>query len=244
MKQEAPERYQDYMAKTPMFLPGEPGGWLYRRLFGWIRPKGLGLITAYLLALGLGTLLALGLRTYTVHHLPTARADSMTLVSVFPRPAAEMRALYRIALRDPRVREQLRGERQADLVYIMPGDFFLTALVTGEKRRFSETMRERFPEILEWHRYKFRGGLGRFFRIFYNYVRTWNAKETDYDVERLIFVEVTDHGRQVEPGRVFAVGLKRVPTLIVDIDAFTDKIMTVLPTPPEHKWGTMPMPTF
>ncbi|MEJ2034397.1 MAG: methyltransferase [Deltaproteobacteria bacterium] len=244
MKQEAPGRYEEYMAKTPMFLPGEPGGKLFRLLFGWIRPKGLGLFAAYLITLCLGTLLAMGLRTYTVHHLPLARADNMTLVSVFPRPASEMRDLYHLVLQDPRVRDQLRDKKGANLAYIMPGDFFLTALVTEEQRRFSEDMIQRFPEILEWHQHKFHGGLGRFFRIFYNYVHTWSVGETDYSVERLIFVEVTHNGRPVPPGKVFDLGDRRMPTLIVDVDAFTEKILAVVPTSAKNKWGTMPMPTF
>ena len=244
MRQEAPGRYEEYMAQTPMFLPGEPGGRLYRLLFGWIRPKGLGLLTCYLLALALGSLLALGLRAHTVGQLPTARAGAMTLVSVFPRPAAEMRELYAFVLRDPRVRSQLQAEAQTNLAYIMPGDFFLTALVTEEERRFSDEVIERFPEILEWHQHKFRGGPGRFFRIFYNYIRTWSALETDYSVERFVFVEVTDNGRPVAPEEVFAMGLRRTPALIVDIDSFTEEILAVLRTSDKHKWGTMPMPTF
>lgn len=245
MQQEAPQAYARYMASTPMFLPGEPGGRLFAVLFGWVRPKWAGILGLYLLTLSLAVFLAMGLRAYTVHTLQRVQAGEMMLVPVFPRQAATVRALYQHLLVDPAVRQQFAERPDINLGYLMPGDFFLMALVTDADRRFSDDMIQRFPEILEWHRYKFRGGLGKFFRIFYNFVSTWRTVPTNYDIERFVFVAVHDRtGQAVMPGRLFAMGLVRTPALIVDLDARTHEVLGVVPTSENNKWGRMPMPTF
>jgi len=245
MQQEQPEAYERYMAATPMFLPGEPGGRLYRLLFGRIQPKWLGIVAAYCLTMTLAVLVAFALRSHTVRTLPMVQvADSRLIVSVFPRPDQEILAVYQAALGSAQVREALQG-KEANAVYLLPGDFFLNALLTEEDRRFSDHMLERFPEILEWHQHRFSGGLGKFFRIFYNYVRTWGSVETDYEVERLIFMRVDDaSGRPVLPVDIFKIGLKRRPVLLVDLEASSHAVRSVAITTDNHKWGLMPMPTF
>lgn len=245
MRQEAPAAYEQYMAATPMFLPGEPGGRFYRALLGWIRPKWAGIAVLYLLTLVVAVGLAMGLRAYAVSTIPVVTADAMTVVPVFPREASPVRALYHAALADPLVARQLDQRPDINQAYLMPGDFFLMALVTDANRRFSDDMIERFPEVLEWHQHKFRGGLGKFFRIFYNFVSTLGTVHTDYEIERLVFVAVHDRvGRPVEPARLFAMGLSRTPALLVDLDARTHKVLHVVATSESHKWGRMPMPTF
>jgi protein-S-isoprenylcysteine O-methyltransferase Ste14 len=41
------EVYREQMQRTSMFLPGEPGGHLVRRLFGWIRGRRVRLLVLY-----------------------------------------------------------------------------------------------------------------------------------------------------------------------------------------------------
>jgi len=246
MEHEAPVAYARYMERIPMFLPGEPGGKIFAALFGWLRPKWFAIAVSYLLVMILALLLAMGLRSYTVSRLPAVQADDrLTLVPVFQRPPAEVRELYRQVLATEEVRAFLAAHRTVNLAYIMPGDFFLTALVTDESRRFSDEVIERFPEVLEWHEHKFKGGLGKFFRIFSNFIGTLGGSETDYDVDRFIFVSVTDRdGRAVPPSELFALGLKRTPALLVDYDHAGERVVSVVQTTGEHKWGTIPMPTF
>ncbi|HSR35552.1 MAG TPA: hypothetical protein VLL73_00100, partial [Desulfurivibrionaceae bacterium] len=245
MRQEAPAAYERYMAQTPMFLPGEPGGRFYRALFGWISPKWAGIALLYLLTLAVSVGVAMGLRAYAVRTIPVVTADATTVVPVFPREAEPVRQIYRTALADPHVAGALANRPDINQAYLMPGDFFLMALVTDADRRFSDEMIERFPEILEWHQHKFRGGLGKFFRIFYNFVSTLGTVHTDYEIERLVFVAVHDRdGRAVAPERLFAMGLSRTPALLVDLDARTHTVLHVVQTSESHKWGRMPMPTF
>jgi protein-S-isoprenylcysteine O-methyltransferase Ste14 len=246
MQLESPGKYDEYMKKTSMFIPGNPGGRLYDLLFGWLKPRWLGLLAAYCLCLTLGTLLALGVRTYAVSRLPLVAAGQATILPVFERPADEVRNLFRNTLANSEpVRQFLESHPEINLVYVMPGDFFLNALVTDKDRRFSDEIIERFPEVLEWHEHRFKGGLGKFFRIFYNYTRQLGMVETDYDVERLIFVAVSDGaGQPVSGDRLFGLGRQRRPLMLVDVDAHSHEVLAVVEASGRHKWGDMPMPTF
>ncbi len=89
-----PVIYEKYMKDTPMFIPGEPGGKIYGALFGWIRPSWLGLFTVYCTSMLLAISLAMILRNYTVKQLGTVLTQDTTILSVFPRPAEEIRELY------------------------------------------------------------------------------------------------------------------------------------------------------
>jgi protein-S-isoprenylcysteine O-methyltransferase Ste14 len=246
MQLESPGKYDEYMKKTPMFIPGNPGGRLYDLLFGWLKPRWLGLLAAYCLCLTVSTILAMGVRTYAVSRLPLVAAGQATILPVFERPADEVRNLFRNtrANSEP-VRQFLEAHPEINLVYVMPGDFFLNALVTDKDRRFSDEIIERFPEVLEWHEHRFKGGLGKFFRIFYNYTRQLGRVETDYDVERLIFVVVSDGaGQPVSTDRLFGLGRQRRPLMLVDVDAHSHEVLAVVQASGRHKWGDMPMPTF
>ena len=245
MKQEAPGVYEKYMKNTPMFLPGEPGGKIYSVLFGWIHPKWLGLLVTYCLTLILSISIAMGIRIYTVSRLQTMSADGITFLSVFPRSADEFKDVYQTVVSSREFQKAATEGEQTNLAYVFPGDFFLTALVTDEERRFSDDIIDRFPEVLEWHQHKFKGGLGRFFRIFGNYTKMLGATETDYDVERLVFTRVENsNGDLFGDDKLFAIGARRRPVLIVDVDAFDQTILAITSSSGEHKWGTMPMPSF
>ncbi|OKY73628.1 MAG: hypothetical protein BM485_17570 [Desulfobulbaceae bacterium DB1] len=245
MKQEAPAGYEEYMKKTPMFLPGEPGGRIHSLLLGWIKPKWLGILALYCLVLVLSVGTAMGIREYTVSRLPLVTTDTMTLLPVFPRPADEVKKLYRAILSSAEAGPILRENRAAHLAYIFPADFFLTALVTDEDRRFSDDIIERFPEVLEWHQHKFSGGLGKFFRIFYNFFKTLGSVETNYDVERFVFVSVQDEKGKLAAGKdLFSLFTRRTPMLLIDVDAHDHRVLSIIQTSGRHKWGAMPMPSF
>lgn len=245
MQHEVPDIYAKYMKDTPMFLPGEPGGKIYGLLFGWIKPKWLGILTSYLLAIVISLSLAMAIRAYTVSQLPTVENGTMILLSVFPRPDQEITELYESLESSPEISTSIH-ELKPNLAYIFPGDYFLTALVTDEDRRFSDDIIERFPEVLEWHQNKFRGGLGKFFRIFYNFFSTLGSVETDYDVERIVFVKVNNHsGTPPEEAQgIFELGMQRRPVLVVDLDSIDHQVLSIIKTSAQHKWGSMPMPTF
>ncbi|MBU0486103.1 MAG: hypothetical protein KKB30_16480 [Proteobacteria bacterium] len=245
MQREAPEAYKKYMANTSMFLPGEPGGKIYALFFGWIQPKWFGFLVTYVITVALAVSLAMGIRAYTINHLPVFSEGELVFLPVFPRSKSDVQKLQKVLQESKEARVAI-NELQPNLAYIFPGDFFLTAIVTDQDRRWfpDDPISKRIPEFFEWHQHKFRGGLGSFFRIFYNFFKTLNKPETNYDIERLVFMKVTDGDQPVSSEDLFKIGLQRKPVLVIDIDPYEYQIISVIKTSGFHKWGITPMPSF
>lgn len=244
MQHEQPGRYQEYMARTWMFLPGEPGGRLFRGMFGHLGRRRLGLSLLALLVFGLALGGAFGLRSYSLHHLPQARVGEMRLVSVYPRAMPEVEKLYALASTQEAVQKTVAA-KQLHLVYVIPGDFFLTGLILQEGPRYSEAKLKRYPYLRDPESQRHKGGLVKFFRLGYKYFQTIGTTRRVYDYERLVFVETLDlDGKPVGPGEVLDLGVRRYPALVVDIDAETHEVLAVTPVSGKNAWGRLPMPNL
>ncbi len=245
MKREAPGAYEEYMRSTPwMFLPGNPGGRLYQLLFGWIGPRWLALLTCFVVSMSSALLLAGGIRTHTLNNLPTKRVENLQLVSVYERPVEEMQTLYQQLLLSAEVQTLLKNNT-ANMAYIMPGDYFLTGLVMEEGPRFSDNVLQRYPNLAQWHERRFQGGLKKFLRLFHSFWKTWSYFRTVYDVERFVFVSVTDFADQpVNSADIFKMGVKRTPRFVVDIDSESHEVLDIIPASGKNLWGKLPMPNF
>lgn len=242
MKREQPGSYEQYMGRTWMFLPGEPGGRLFRRVFCRLgsRRLGLALLVVLVFALALGT--AFGLRSYTLARLPQVRVGGVRLVSVYPRPPAELETLYALARQQPKVAQTLAADH-VHLAYLMPGDFFLTGLILQEGPRFSPVKLKQYPYLR--HPRPHSGGLEKFFRLGYKFFRTIGTSRRVYDYERIVFVETLGpDGAAVPPGQELAVGVRRYPVLVVDLDTETHELLAVTPVSGKNAWGRLPMPNF
>jgi hypothetical protein len=69
--------------------------------------------------------------------------------------------------------------------------------------------------------------------------------ETDYDIERFIFVQVKNRqGGQVTEQELFAMGRQRLPVLMVDVDSHSREVLSVVRISDSHKWGKIAMPIF
>ena len=232
------------MGHTWMFLPGEPGKKLFAGLFGWIKPKGLALVVCYLMVMAFSLATAFGLRSYALEQLPQAEVDGVHLVSVYPRPADKLQSLYALALTSPKVRNFLK-DNPTYLIYIMPGDFFLTGLILQEGPRFSEQMLTRYPYLRNSQKNKHKGDLIKFFRLGYKFFRTIGTTRRVYDYERLVFVKaLTVDGQAAKGELTLQVGITRLPTLVIDIDAETDEILSVIEVSGNNAWGRLPMPNI
>ena len=244
MQREQPGSYENYMAGTWMFLPGEPGRGLFRVLFGWIRPKGLALTVCYLVIMGTSIAAAFGLRSYSLNHLPQTRSGEVQIISVYPRPAAAIEEIYQTALSNPEVRESLQ-ENPRHLVYVMPGDFFLTGLILQEGPRYSEHVLARYPHLRNGKKQAHNGGMVKFFRLGYKFFQTIGSTRRVYDYERLIFVETMSlQGKPAATGEGLRIGTTRLPALVVDIDSDTGEVLFVSTVSGNNAWGRLPMPNI
>jgi protein-S-isoprenylcysteine O-methyltransferase Ste14 len=244
MKREQPGEYEQYMARTWMFLPGEPGGRIFRGVFGRLPSRGLGLFLLVVLVFGSAVGGAFILRGYTLDRLPQIQVGDLKLVSVYPRPMEEVSALFALADGEEAVRAAV-AEKQMHLAYSMPGDFFLTGLILREGPRYSEAKLKRYPYLRDPESQRHSGGLVKFFRLGYKYFQTIGSTRRVYDYERLVFVETLGlDGQPVAPDQVLAPGVRRYPTLVVDIDAETHEVLAVTPVSGSNAWGRLPMPNF
>lgn len=244
MKREQPGAYESYMARTWMFLPGDPGGRFYRRTFGRLGSRGLGLVLLAVLVFVMAVGGGFALRSYTLERLPQVREGAMRLVSVYPRPLQEVKELYAVADAQPAVKKAIAA-KQLHLAYVMPGDFFLTGLILQEGPRYSEVKLKQYPYLRDPEAHRHSGGLVKFFRLGYKYFQTIGTTRRVYDYERLVFVETLDiDGRPVGPEQVLDLGVRRYPALVVDIDAETHEVLAVTPVSGNNAWGRLPMPNF
>ncbi|PLX87101.1 MAG: hypothetical protein C0618_07555, partial [Desulfuromonas sp.] len=245
MKREAPGAYEQYMRSTPwMFLPGNPGGRLFLLLFGRIRPRWLALMMCFVVSMSAAILLAVAIRQYTIDTLPTTRVENLQLISVYERPPEKMQALFRQIQLSPQVQVLLESEK-ANMAYIMPGDYFLTGLVLEEGPRFSDAILKRYPHLSEWYEHRFQGGVRKFLRLFRSFWKTWSYFRTVYDIERFVFVRVTDFNDQpVAVDDVLKLGVKRTPVFVVDVDYEYEEVLDVIPVSGKNLWGNLPMPNF
>lgn len=151
--------------------------------------------------------------------------------------------LYRTLADRPEVAQALQG-RTLHLGYVMPGDFFLTGLILREGPRFSEAQLERYPSLRDEGKSR-KGWLKKFFRLGYKFFKTIGSTRRVYDVERFILVDARDlSGVPAQPDEVLAVGVQRIPALVIDVDAETDELLSVHAVSGENRWGQLPMPVF
>jgi len=244
MKHEQPGNYDEYMKNTWMFLPGEPGGWLFSNLFGWASYRKIGLVFCFLVVLFSSIFAAIILRTYSLDRVTQVKINNQLLVSVYPRETAELTDLQQVVMSSAQAQALLNG-RNYTLVYVMPGDFFLTGLILQEGPRFSEDVIKRFPHLSEKPTGRHDGNLVKFFRLGYKFYQTIGTTRRAYDYERLVFVEAVDlEGEPVHGERVFDMGVKRLPSLVVDIDSETLEVLYVSEVSGNNAWGRLPMPNL
>jgi len=244
MKREQPGSYEQYMARTWMFLPGEPGARLFRRLFGRLPSRRLGLALLAALVFAGGVAGAFALRAYSLDRLPQVQVGPMRLISVYPRPVSKLEELYALASRREEVRQAVAAQ-QLHLAYVMPGDFFLTGLILQEGPRYSDEKLRKFPYLRDPSAQVHSGGLVKFLRLGYKYFQTIGTSRRVYDYERLVLVETLDlDGRPVPPAQVFDLGVRRYPALIVDIDAESLEVLAVTRVSGNNAWGRLPMPNL
>jgi len=244
MKREQPGQYERYMERTWMFLPGEPGGSLFRGLFGRLASRRLGLALLAVLVFAGGVGGAFALRAYSLGRLTQTQVDGVRLVSVYPRPLPELESLFSLAAGQEAIRQAI-ATRQLHLAYVMPGDFFLTGLILQEGPRFSEEKLRRYPYLRDPAAGTHTGGVVKFFRLGYKYFQTIGTSRRVYDYERLVLVETVDlEGRPVPPEQVLDLGVRRYPALVVDIDAETREVLAVTEVSGNNAWGRLPMPNL
>lgn len=230
--------YADYMRHTGMFLPGNPGGRLYRLLFGRLRDQKVARTFGLASLLVLVPLVGFGLHAYTVRHIArTAVSPNVEVVSVYPMAATGMRQLASLALSDPSVEQALRREKNAVFVaHILPRDYGMIAM-------FADVGAHRMaPGNIRLLRFKY---LGAWLLPFLDsHVRT-DLMGSDGQEHRIVFSRVDGpDGQPVSPDHLFDLSAKMTPVYVADVNTAAHQVTRTIDPPRRSFWGDVKMPIF
>jgi protein-S-isoprenylcysteine O-methyltransferase Ste14 len=231
--------YSAYRHRTGMFLPGNPGGKLFRLFFGWIPSRGaaLAVSSTVIIALVLGG--AIALRKYTIAHAATELlpTDNMMAIAIWPTPPGKIQQVVSVALQDERVRAALENEPGAAFTaHLLPEDYGMVGMfadVGTDHRMFSKVSLHRLtswagfavPSVDPHHINRIMG--------------------TPQDNYKVVFSRVDEPGdHQLPVSKVTDLSAKMTPVVIANVGGENPTVESVLIPPRRSFWGDITMPMF
>jgi protein-S-isoprenylcysteine O-methyltransferase Ste14 len=235
--------YAEYRRRTAMFIPGDPGGKLFRLFFGWMSNRRLALALSSVVVIALVIGGGLMLRRYTIGHAATELLpkDRVMAISIWPMPAEKIEQVVDVALKDDRVRAALAKESGAVFTaHVLPQDYGMVNMfadVGTDHRMFSRLSPGRFKYLI--------GFIFPFLASGQKY-RIMGTPENNYKV---IFSRVDEPGRpSITADNVTDLTAKMTPVVIAEIGPFQAGAHPVLQDvviPPRRSfWGDITMPMF
>lgn len=231
--------YAEYRKRTGMFLPGNPGGKLFRLFLGWIPSRGLalGVSSAVIVALVLGG--ALAARRHTIRHAATdlLPADRILAIAVWPTPPQKIQQVVSVALADPQVRAALAKEGDAAFTaHLLPRDYGMVSMFADvgiNHRMFSKVSVRRLTSLVG-------------FAIPSVDPRHVNRiMGTPQDNYKVVFSRVDEPGDTTLPvADVTDLSAKMTPVVIANVDGANPVVESVLIPPRRSFWGDIAMPMF
>jgi len=235
MERQHPKTYNEYMARTSMFLPK---GIEDSVSFSTAQGKIALFLLISVFAIG-GAFL---LRSYTVNHLPLWADSNVVALAVFPEDEQMMDHRMGDILKVEEVKSRLMGT-ESYLVYFLPTNYVMQGLIADTGG--------------DWQLYRRHHSIGRFVDwIIHPFSHLGGGHHSIYEqtghpehgrvagsVRRLIFLKVSN----VSVGKAtdaFAINATRTPDFMVDLDVHSLSILDVRSLPIETAWGKVPTPSF
>ena len=235
MERQHPETYNEYMARTGMFLPK---GIEDSVSFSTAQGKIALFLLISVFAIG-GAFL---LRSYNVKHLPIWADSNVVALAVFPEDEQMMDHRMGDILKVEEVKSRLMGT-ESYLVYFLPTNYVMQGLIADTGG--------------DWQLYRRHHSIGRFVDwIIHPFSHLGGGHHSIYEqtghpehgrvagsVRRLIFLKVSN----VSVGKAtdaFAINATRTPDFMVDLDVHSLSILDVRSLEVETAWGKVPTPSF
>lgn len=231
--------YAEYRQRTAMFIPGNPGGKLFKWCFGWIGdPASARAVASAVIVAGvIGG--ALVLRRYTIGHSATAvmPEDRAMAIAVWPMPPEKIQGVVSAALGDPRVRAALEKEPHAAFTaHVLPADYGMVSMfadVGADHRMFTRLRPGRFRYLLSF-----------VFPFFAPRLKE-AIMGSPQDNYKVVFSRVDSPGQSPLPVlEVTGLEAKMTPVVIADVGGAQLGIQNVVIPPRRSFWGDITMPMF
>ncbi len=235
------EGYGAYLDRTPMFLPGNPGGRLFRVLFGAQEWHGRHLLGLYAFSLLVAITLAFGLRSYSQAQVPLIWRDGLVAVSTSPVDSGALSRTMAQVNQDPKVQALLDKYHTRPghtlVAYVLPQEYMMQHLIADldeHKAHHGEGEQGGFIEVLRH--------LGEMYALKPLRQLRDGASAT---AQRVIFTEALQPtGKSVRREEVLDISVQRYPLFFADYDAQAGLVTLTMETPRRHTWGTIPVPAF
>ncbi|HXY52641.1 MAG TPA: isoprenylcysteine carboxylmethyltransferase family protein [Terriglobales bacterium] len=230
--------YAEHMRSTGMFLPGNPGGRIFKFVFGGMRDQRLAARLAIVSSACVILLAGAGLRAYTLGHLSRSTDTPNTeIISVYSMTAEDMQRVVALAVSDSRVRRALEHAQSATfVVHILPHDYGMIGMFADVG---SHHMR---PGNIRLSGFKYLVGcLLPFLDV---HPRT-DLMGSDGQEYRLVFSRVDGpDGRPVPLENILALSAKMTPVYVADVNSVSGHVGETIDPPGQSFWGDVKMPIF
>jgi protein-S-isoprenylcysteine O-methyltransferase Ste14 len=216
--------YLEYMKKTAMFIPGDPGGKLFKLLFGWIPNQVVAHIITIVFIVTIIFGGAIGLRNLTIANISTTQfPDKRTLaVSIYPHKEQYLRDILQKTIASNSVKNALSEHGNVSFIsHIMPSNY-------GMLGHFTEVNREEFRKRMLSNKLSIRD-------------RIWG---TESDKVKVAFAKIDKPGRESVPlNEIMDMSSRMTPVLVADLDLTTGEVINVIVNS-KSQYGNTPQPMF
>jgi protein-S-isoprenylcysteine O-methyltransferase Ste14 len=223
MQTKHPE-YLEYMKKTAMFIPGNPGGKIFNLLFGWIPNQKVAQLIAIVLVIILLFGGAVGLRNLTIANISITKIPdkNIMVISVFPHTEQYLRDVADKTMAYDPVHKALSEQGNVSFTaHILPGNYGMLGMFAEihNQAKLAESFRNR-------------SSLKDFL---------WG---TESDKVKVVFSKIDKPGKKFVPlNEIMDMSAKMTPVLVADLNLATGEVINVTMTSTTH-YGDVPQPIF
>ena len=220
---EHPE-YLEYMKKTAMFIPGNPGGKIFNLLFGRIPNQKIAHLTAIILAIILIFGGAIGLRNLTIANISITKIldKNIMAVSIFPHNEYYLRDVIYKTMAYDMVQKAISEQGNVSFTaHILPRNYGMIGMFAEihNETELAESFRNR-SSLRDW---------------------MWG---TESDEVKVVISKIDKPGKKFVPlNEIMDMSAKMTPVLVVDLNLSTGEIINVTMTSTTH-YGAVPQPIF
>ena len=225
MQEQYPD-YSEYMKKTAMFVPGNPGRKIFCFLFGWVpNPKAAQLMAVVSIVI-VAFSCAIGLRNLTIANLSVAELPDQNIlaISIFPHDEHYLRDAVHKTIASDAVQNALDIKDEVSFTaHILPKNY-------GMLGKFVTINEHQEAEIVE--NFSNRSSLKAFL---------WGTKSDDVKV---VLSKIDKPGKSLVPlNEIMDMSSKMTPVLIVDLNLVTGELSNLTMTTTTY-YGDVPQPMF